>query len=355
MKRIMVTGGAGFIGSALVRYLITHTQNAVVVVDKLSYAASLSALDCVSGSSRYAFEQVDITDPQALQRIFTCYQPDAVMHLAAESHVDRSIDGPAAFIQTNIVGTYLLLEQTREYWQRLPAARRDAFRFLHISTDEVFGSLPAQADASGEHARYDPSSPYSASKAASDHLVGAWYKTYGLPTLITRSANNYGPYQFPEKLIPLTLFNALMGNPIAVYGDGQQIRDWIYVDDHVRALYLVLLQGKVGESYNIGGSNQQKNIEVVEAICQLLEALHPLKPDQVNHFRDLVTYVADRPGHDQRYALDTHKIFHQLAWQPQESFASGLRKTIVWYLENRPWWLPLSQHPESGQRIGKLR
>ncbi|QLB15459.1 dTDP-glucose 4,6-dehydratase [Mannheimia granulomatis] len=335
---ILVTGGAGFIGSALVRYLIEKTDHTVINIDKLTYAGNLASISCVSSDERYHFEQVDICAGGQISEIFCKYQPDAVMHLAAESHVDRSITGSADFIQTNIVGTYTLLEAAREYWMNLPAARKSAFRFHHISTDEVFGDLPLRAEPSTEHSPYAPSSPYSASKASADHLVQAWHRTYGLPTIITHCSNNFGPYQYPEKLIPLMILNAVQGKALPIYGNGLQRRDWIFVEDHVRALYQVLTQGRVGETYNIGSHQEKTNIEVVSAICDLLEELVPNKPENVKYYADLITYVQDRPGHDTRYVIDSSKIQKELGWQPQETFESGLRKTVEWYLENPNFW-----------------
>lgn len=327
MRRFLITGGAGFIGSALVRFLIAETEHQVVVVDKLSYAGNLASLASVADSPRFHFEQVDICDRPALDQVFARHQPDCVMHLAAESHVDRSIDGPVAFIETNIVGTYQLLEAARFYWQNLDDARKTAFLFHHISTDEVFGDLHDSQGYFTETTPYAPSSPYAASKASSDHLVRAWLRTYGLPTLVTNCSNNYGPCHFPEKLIPLTIINALAGKALPVYGNGQQIRDWLYVEDHARALYQVVSHGKPGETYNIGGHNERRNIEVVETICSLLEELAAeQKPAGLAHYRDLITYVTDRPGHDQRYAIDASKIAHELGWVPQETFESGMRK-----------------------------
>jgi dTDP-glucose 4,6-dehydratase len=333
----LVTGGAGFIGSAVVRYLIQQTPHTVINLDKLTYAGNLESLKAIADNPRYHFEQVDICDAASLTCVFQTYQPIAILHLAAESHVDRSIDGPAAFIQTNIVGTYTLLEAARAYWQTLDTEARSQFRFHHISTDEVFGDLGTTGGFFSEETPYDPSSPYSASKASSDHLVRAWHRTYGLPILITNCSNNYGPYHFPEKLIPLTILNALEGRPLPVYGRGEQIRDWLYVEDHARALHTVVTQGRPGETYAIGGHNEVRNIDVVKAICELLEELAPQKPDGVTRYADLITYVSDRPGHDYRYAIDARKIQQELGWQPQETFASGLRKTVQWYLANRDW------------------
>ncbi|MFE8115730.1 dTDP-glucose 4,6-dehydratase [Brenneria goodwinii] len=352
LKRILITGGAGFIGSALVRHIITETPNSVVVVDKLTYAGNLSSLAPVADSARFAFEQVDICDRAALDKVFADYQPAMVMHLAAESHVDRSIDGPAAFIETNIVGTYSLLEAARHYWQGMETAEKAAFRFHHISTDEVFGDLHGTDDLFTETTPYAPSSPYSASKASSDHLVRAWLRTYGLPTIITNCSNNYGPYHFPEKLIPLVILNAVAGKPLPVYGDGAQIRDWLFVEDHARALYKVVTEGVVGETYNIGGHNERKNIEVVQTICDLLEELAPNKPAGVRHYRDLITYVKDRPGHDMRYAIDAGKIERELGWRPQETFESGMKKTVSWYLNNEKWWRSVQDGSYTGERLG---
>jgi len=339
--KILVTGGAGFIGSAVIRHIIDHTTDSAVNLDKLTYAGNLESLLDVSGSERYAFEKVDICDCKALQRVFHEHQPDAVMHLAAESHVDRSIDGPAAFIETNIVGTYTLLEATRQYWQGLDAARKAAFCFHHISTDEVYGDLEDPEALFTETTPYAPSSPYSASKASSDHLVRAWRRTYGLPTLITNCSNNYGPYHFPEKLIPLIILNALEGKPLPVYGKGNQVRDWLYVEDHALALYKVVTEGAVGETYNIGGHNEKQNIEVVHALCELLDELRPW---QGRSYKDLITHVQDRPGHDLRYAIDASKIERELNWTPVETFESGIRKTVEWYLGHSDW----VQHVKSG-------
>jgi len=331
-KTILVTGGAGFIGSAVVRQFIHDTPDRVVNLDKLTYAGNLQSLAAISDNPRYRFEQVDICDAAEVARVFREHQPDSIMHLAAESHVDRSISGPADFIQTNIAGTYTLLEAARAYWNTLPDGKKSSFRFHHISTDEVYGSLGDEGFFT-EATAYEPNSPYSASKAASDHLVRAWHHTYGLPVVTTNCSNNYGPYHFPEKLIPLVILNAVNGKPLPIYGKGDNIRDWLYVDDHARALRLVLEQGTPGETYNIGGWNEKTNLEVVQAICAILDELHPPGAPHAK----LITYVADRPGHDRRYAIDATKIARELGWKPQETFASGLRKTVEWYLANTDW------------------
>lgn len=349
---ILVTGGAGFIGSAVIRHIIRTTQNHVVNLDKLTYAGNLESLAEVSASDRYSFEQVDICDRAQLDRVFNSYQPDVVMHLAAESHVDRSIDGPAAFIETNIVGTYTLLEATRKYWRALTEEKQAAFRFHHISTDEVYGDLESPEKLFTESTPYAPSSPYSASKASSDHLVRAWHRTFGLPTLISNCSNNYGPYHFPEKLIPLMILNALEGKPLPVYGKGDQVRDWLYVEDHARALYEVVTRGVVGETYNIGGHNEKRNLEVVRTLCDLLEELAPEKPAGIARYEDLITYVQDRPGHDMRYAIDAGKIQRELGWAPQESFESGIRKTVEWFLSNREWWQRVQDGSYQRERLG---
>ncbi|PPB85804.1 dTDP-glucose 4,6-dehydratase [Acinetobacter soli] len=343
--KILITGGAGFIGSAVVRHVIENTENEVLNVDKLTYAGNLESLARIAKNPRYTFSQTDICDRAALDELFENFQPDAVMHLAAESHVDRSITGPAAFIETNIIGTYQLLEAARHYWNQLDQNKKQAFRFHHISTDEVYGDLEGTEDLFLETTPYAPSSPYSASKASSDHLVRAWYRTYGLPVVLTNCSNNYGPFHFPEKLIPLVILNALAGKPLPVYGNGTQIRDWLYVEDHARALYKVVTEAAVGETYNIGGHNEQKNIDVVKAICELLEELAPNKPEGLARYEDLITYVTDRPGHDLRYAIDASKIQQDLGWVPQESFETGLRKTVQWYLNNQAW----VQHIQSGE------
>ncbi len=352
--KILVTGGAGFIGSAVVRHIINNTTDHVVNLDKLTYAGNLESLTSVADNARYTFEQVDICDRSALDRVFAQHQPDAVMHLAAESHVDRSIDGPAAFIETNIVGTYQLLEASRNYWKDLPDARKAAFRFHHISTDEVYGDLEGPEDLFTETTPYAPSSPYSASKASSDHLVRAWRRTYGLPTLVTNCSNNYGPYHFPEKLIPLVILNALEGKPLPAYGKGNQIRDWLFVEDHARALYKVVTEGKIGETYNVGGHNEKQNIDVVHTICELLDELRPLSQTSlsIKAHKDLITFVQDRPGHDIRYAIDASKIQRELGWSPEETFESGIRKTVIWYLENLNWAQRVQDGSYQRERLG---
>ena len=341
----MITGGAGFIGSAVIRHIIKNTNHEVLNVDKLTYAGNLESLVSVANNERYTFSQTDICDRTALDQLFADYQPDAVMHLAAESHVDRSITGPFAFIETNIIGTYQLLEASRHYWNSLEESKKQKFRFHHISTDEVYGDLEGTTDLFTETTSYSPSSPYSASKASSDHLVRAWHRTYGFPVLVTNCSNNYGPYHFPEKLIPLMILNALQGKALPVYGNGQQIRDWLFVEDHARALFKVVSEGAVGETYNIGGHNEKANLDVVHGICELLEELAPNKPEGVHQYKDLITYVKDRPGHDVRYAIDASKIQRELGWTPEESFETGLRKTVQWYLDNHEW----VTHVQSGE------
>ncbi len=343
--KLIVTGGAGFIGSAVIRYLINETETTILNIDKLTYAGNLESLSPVSNNPRYHFAQVDICDAPALQQVLTEFQPDAIMHLAAESHVDRSIDGPAEFINTNIVGTYSLLETVRKYWLSLDSAAQARFRFHHVSTDEVYGSL-GETGLFTETTPYQPNSPYSASKAASDHLVRAWHHTYNLPIVTTNCSNNYGPYQFPEKLLPLMIINALAGEALPVYGKGENVRDWLYVDDHARALCLVLEQGEVGETYNIGGHNEKTNLEVVETLCQILDEMRPTSAPH----NQLITFVTDRPGHDLRYAIDANKIQKTLGWQPLETFETGLRKTVQWYLDNREWWQRVRDG--RGERLG---
>jgi len=355
--KILVTGGAGFIGSAVIRHIIENTNDSVINLDKLTYAGNLESLQSIVDNKRYVFELVDICDRIALDKAFYKYQPDVVMHLAAESHVDRSIDGPSEFIQTNIIGTYNLLEASRQYWLALGKDKKENFKFHHISTDEVYGDLDGPNDLFTEETSYAPSSPYSASKASSDHLVRAWLRTYGLPTVITNCSNNYGPYHFPEKLIPLIILNALEGKPLPVYGNGQQIRDWLYVEDHARALYLVVTEGEIGETYNIGGHNEKANIDVVKIICELLEELvptncHSREGGNPEGFESLITYVTDRPGHDVRYAIDASKIERELGWKPKESFETGLRKTVQWYLNNKIWWGNVLNGSYALERLG---
>ncbi|KZX36425.1 dTDP-glucose 4,6-dehydratase [Wohlfahrtiimonas chitiniclastica] len=347
---ILVTGGAGFIGSAVVRHIINHTDHHVCNVDKLTYAGNLESLISVENNPRYQFQKIDICDANALEAIFAKFQPDAIMHLAAESHVDRSIDGPADFIQTNIVGTYTLLEAARKYWQNLSEDKKETFRLHHISTDEVYGDLAGTDDLFTETTSYAPSSPYSASKASSDHLVRAWNRTFGLPTIITNCSNNYGPYHFPEKLIPLVILNALDGKPLPIYGDGQQIRDWLYVEDHARALYTVVTEGKIGETYNIGGHNEKTNLEVVETICSILDKLKPRENGE--SYAKLITFVKDRPGHDLRYAIDASKIQRELNWVPKETFESGIRKTVEWYLNHLDWCRNVQDGSYQRERLG---
>jgi len=353
INKLLITGGAGFIGSAVIRHLIQNTDLHVVNLDKLTYAGNLDSLADVSGNDRYAFEQVDICNHQEVKRVLDAHQPTAIMHLAAESHVDRSIDGPGEFIQTNIVGTYTLLDAAMEYYRSLSDADKQAFRFHHVSTDEVYGDL----DATGyftEETSYAPSSPYSASKASSDHLVRSWNRTFGLPVLITNCSNNYGPYHFPEKLIPLIILNALEGKALPVYGDGKQVRDWLYVEDHARALCKVVAEGKVGETYNIGGNNEKQNIEVVKTLCTILDDRAPLKLPTSTHksYHDLITYVKDRPGHDLRYAIDATKIKNDLGWEPAETFESGIAKTVDWYLTNSEWCHRVQDGSYQRERLG---
>lgn len=348
---IIVTGGAGFIGSAVIRHIIKNKTDNVLNLDKLTYAGNLNSVACVSESSRYQFVQADICDQHAIQEIFEQFQPDCIMHLAAESHVDRSIDGPAKFIHTNIVGTYTLLEVARNYWQKLEETKKSSFRFLHVSTDEVFGDLAETGGLFTEDTPYAPSSPYSASKASSDHLVHAWHRTYGLPILLTNCSNNYGPYHFPEKLIPLVIINAWHEKPLPIYGKGEQIRDWLFVEDHARALYSVLTSGRIGQTYNIGGHNEKTNLEVVESICDILQSLLG-SPKDLAHYRELITFVEDRPGHDFRYAIDAAKIATELNWTPDETFETGLTKTVQWYLKHQQWWQSIMHNKYTTDRIG---
>lgn len=350
--KILITGGAGFIGSCLIRHLISKSQHTVINVDKLTYAGNQDSLNEAIGSNKYSFEQKDICDQDAVKKLLNDHKPDAIMHLAAESHVDRSIDGPSSFIETNIVGTYVLLDAVRKYWSELDESKRNSFRFHHISTDEVYGDLPNDGSLFKEDTPYDPSSPYSASKASSDHLVRAWNKTYGLPIVITNCSNNYGPNQFPEKLIPVIILNALEGKALPIYGDGKQIRDWLYVQDHIEALLTVLDSGKIGETYNIGGHNEMENIQVVKTICSILEELVPNKPSGVGKYEDLITYVKDRPGHDLRYAIDATKIQKELGWQPTETFTTGIRKTVQWYLDNEKWCKRVQDGSYKRERLG---
>ena len=348
---IIVTGGAGFIGSAVARFLVTETSHKVVNVDKLTYAGNLASVADAALSPRYRFERMDICDRAGMERLFGEHRPDVIMHLAAESHVDRSIDGPAEFIQTNIVGTYSLLEAARKYWHSLQGGEKQRFRFHHISTDEVYGSL-GLSGLFTERTAYDPSSPYSASKASSAHLVRAWHRTYGLPVVLTNCSNNYGPYQFPEKLIPLMILNAIEGRALPVYGKGDQVRDWLYVEDHARALYKVVTDGRAGETYNIGGHNEKTNLEVVKTICAILDDLVPEHPGGITRYEELVTFVEDRPGHDRRYAIDAGKIQRELGWTPAETFESGIRATVEWYLNNRHWWQSVLDGTYRRERLG---
>lgn len=351
-KSIVVTGGMGFIGSAVIRHILSSTDNHVVNIDNLTYAGNPDSLAQCSSSSRYCHENANICDQQSISDLLFQYKPIAIMHLAAESHVDRSIDSPAEFINTNLIGTYTMLEAARQYWNTLERTKKPNFRFHHISTDEVYGDLKGTNDLFTENTCYSPSSPYSASKAGSDHLVRAWGRTYGLPVVITNCSNNYGPYHFPEKLIPHVILNALHGRPLPVYGDGLQIRDWLYVEDHAKALLKVLSKCVVGETYNIGGNNEKTNLGVVEAICDLLEELAPEKPSGVENYRDLITFVKDRPGHDARYAIDASKIRRDLGWVPEETFETGLRKTVQWYLDNEGWWKRVLSGAYRLERIG---
>jgi len=353
-KKLLITGGAGFIGSAVIRHLIDNTAHHVINIDKLTYAGNLESLTTIENSDRYIFEQVDICDATEIKRVFNEHQPDIVMHLAAESHVDRSIDGPGEFIQTNIVGTYVLLEAARSYWSQPDADKQQGFRFHHVSTDEVYGDLEGMDDLFTEETPYAPSSPYSAAKASSDHLVRAWQRTFELPTLITNCSNNYGPYQFPEKLIPLIILNALEGKDLPIYGDGKQIRDWLYVDDHARALVHVALKGEIGETYNIGGHNEKQNIEVVKTVCKILDKLVPSQLQGINRYEELITYVKDRAGHDVRYAIDASKIADELGWTPDETFESGIEKTVQWYLDNMTWCERVQDGSYMRERLGVI-
>ena len=348
--KILVTGGAGFIGSAVIRHIIHNTDDEVLNIDKLTYAGNLESLKDIDQSARYTFQQLDICDKEALEKAFNSFQPNLVMHLAAESHVDRSIDGPSEFINTNIVGTYHLLEVARQYWQTLDDLDKQKFKFHHISTDEVYGDLEGTTDLFTENTPYAPSSPYSASKASSDHLVRAWHRTYGFPILVTNCSNNYGPYHFPEKLIPLVILNALDGKALPIYGKGNQIRDWLYVEDHARALYKVVTEGRIGETYNIGGHNEKQNIEVVKTICHILDELKPQENGQP--YESLITFVKDRPGHDLRYAIDARKIATELNWTPTETFDSGIRKTVEWYLNNMEWCSRVQDGSYQRERLG---
>ena len=354
VKKLLVTGGAGFIGSAVIRHIINNTGHSVINVDKLTYAGNLESLESIENNDRYAFEQVDICDATEIKRLFNTHQPDIVMHLAAESHVDRSIDGPGEFIQTNIVGTYVLLEEARSYWSTLANSKKNAFRFHHVSTDEVYGDLEGTDDLFTEDTAYAPSSPYSAAKASSDHLVRAWQRTFKFPTLITNCSNNYGPFQFPEKLIPLIILNALEGKDLPIYGDGKQIRDWLYVDDHARALLHVALTGEIGETYNIGGHNEMQNIEVVRTVCSILDELVPSKLDSIKRYEELIIYVGDRAGHDIRYAIDATKIENELGWTPDETFETGIRKTVQWYLDNNIWCERVQDGSYQRERLGSV-
>jgi dTDP-glucose 4,6-dehydratase len=354
-KKLLITGGAGFIGSAVIRHIVNNTDHSVVNVDKLTYAGNLESLESIEDDARYAFEQVDICDAKEIKRVFNEHQPDIVMHLAAESHVDRSIDGPGEFIQTNIVGTYILLEEARGYWSDLDDDKKDSFKFHHVSTDEVYGDLEGTDDLFTEKTPYTPSSPYSAAKASSDHLVRAWQRTFKFPTLITNCSNNYGPYQFPEKLIPLIILNALEGKDLPIYGDGKQIRDWLYVDDHARALLHVALTGEISETYNIGGHNELQNIDVVKTVCSILDELVPSKLDGIDQYEQLITYVGDRAGHDVRYAIDATKIDKELNWTPDETFATGIKKTVEWYLENTVWCNRVKDGSYQGERLGVVK
>jgi dTDP-glucose 4,6-dehydratase len=361
--KLLITGGAGFIGSAIIRHIIHNTEHSIVNVDKLTYAGNLESLASIESDARYTFEQVDICNASEIKRVFNEYQPDVVMHLAAESHVDRSIDGPGEFIQTNIVGTYVLLEEAKDYWNNLTDDKKEAFRFHHVSTDEVYGDLEGTDDLFTEETPYAPSSPYSAAKASSDHLVRAWQRTFKFPTLITNCSNNYGPYQFPEKLIPLIILNALEGKDLPIYGNGRQIRDWLYVDDHAKALLHVALNGEISETYNIGGHNELQNIDVVKTICSILDELVPISQNQaiqnsklsIKYYKDLMVFVKDRAGHDVRYAIDATKIANELNWTPDETFATGIKKTVEWYLDNKTWCKHVQDGSYMGERLGVIK
>ena len=354
-KKFLITGGAGFIGSAVIRHIINNTSHSLVNVDNLTYAGNLDSLLSVENDSRYEFEKVDICNSLDIGLVLNKHKPDIIMHLAAESHVDRSIDSPRKFIETNILGTYVLLEQSKEYWLSLNDKKKNKFKFHHVSTDEVYGDLGQKDILFNEETPYAPSSPYAASKASSDHLVRAWHRTFNLPTLITNCSNNYGPYQFPEKLIPLMILNAIEGKPLPVYGNGKQVRDWLYVDDHAKALLLVALEGEIGSTYNIGGNNQLQNIEVVQILCDILDDLAPSKIDGIRHYKQLVTNVEDRAGHDLRYAIDATKITKDLNWKPDETFASGIKKTVKWYLENINWCDRVKDGSYQGERLGTIQ
>ena len=354
-KKILITGGCGFIGSFLVKHIIKKTKHRLVNIDKLTYAGNLESLASIKHNNKYSFKKIDICNSSKIKKIFIEYKPDIVMHLAAETHVDRSIDNSLKFIQTNILGTYTMIDEARKYWFKLKGSKKKKFRFHHVTTDEVYGDLEQSSPAFSENTSYKPSSPYSASKASSDHLVRAWHRTYNLPILITNCSNNYGPYQFPEKLIPLIILNAIEGKKLPVYGNGKQIRDWLYVDDHAKALLHVALNGKVGESYNIGGQSELKNIEVVRTICKILDELKPSKFKNFKKYEQLISYVKDRPGHDKRYAIDISKIKKNLRWQPEETFETGIRKTIIWYLNNIKWCNKVKSGNYKGQRLGRIK
>ena len=354
-KKFLITGGAGFIGSAVIRRIINYTNHKIINVDKLTYASDLMSLSSINNNPRYFFEQVDICDAKKIKEIFSKYKPDIVMHLAAESHVDRSIEGPGEFIKTNIIGTYILLEEAREYWSNLNKISKEKFRFHHVSTDEVYGDLEISKELFTENTPYSPSSPYSASKASSDHLVRAWHRTFKLPTIITNCSNNYGPFQFPEKLIPLVIMKAIEGKNLPIYGNGMQVRDWLYVEDHAKALLHVALNGRISETYNIGGHNELQNIQVVKIICRILDKLLPSKFEGISKYEQLITYVDDRVGHDKRYAIDASKISKELDWTPVETFKTGITKTIKWYLENIIWCKQIKDGNYHGERLGVVK